>query len=35
MTNWPKVSLDELLYRADDTAIIDSASEYNEVTIKL
>jgi len=35
MKAWPKVPLGELLKRSDESAVIDSAAEYHEVTIKL
>ncbi len=35
MKAWPKVALGELLRRSDESAVIDSAAEYHEVTIKL
>ena len=35
MTAWPKVALGELLRRSDETAVLDPAAEYHEVTIKL
>ncbi len=35
MKPWPKVALRELLRRSDESAIIDPAAEYHEVTIKL
>lgn len=35
MKAWPKVALGELLRRSDETAVIDPATEYHEVTIKL
>lgn len=35
MKAWPKVALGELLRRSDESAIIDPAAEYQEVTIKL
>ncbi|MBX3590290.1 MAG: restriction endonuclease subunit S [Burkholderiaceae bacterium] len=35
MKAWPKVALGELLRRADETAVLDPAAEYHEVTIKL
>ncbi|MDD2892909.1 MAG: restriction endonuclease subunit S [Halothiobacillaceae bacterium] len=35
MKAWPKVPLGELLRRSDETAVLDPAAEYHEVTIKL
>jgi len=35
MKAWPKVALDELLQRSDETAVLDPEAEYHEVTIKL
>ena len=35
MKVWPKVALRELLRRSDESAVIDPAIEYHEVTIKL
>lgn len=35
MKMWPKVALGELLQRSDESAVIDPAAEYHEVTIKL
>jgi type I restriction enzyme S subunit len=35
MKAWPKVALGELLRRSDETTVIDPATEYHEVTIKL
>lgn len=35
MKVWPKVALGELLRRSDESAIIDPAAEYHEVTVKL
>ena len=35
MKAWPKVALGELLRRSDESAVIDPAAEYHEVTIKL
>lgn len=35
MKAWPKVALGELLRRSDESAMIDPASEYREVTIRL
>lgn len=35
MKAWPKVALGELLRRSDESAAIDPAAEYHEVTIKL
>ncbi len=35
MKAWPKVALAELLRRSDETAVLDPAAEYHEVTIKL
>jgi type I restriction enzyme S subunit len=35
MNAWPKVALGNLMRRSDEPAIIDAASEYHEVTIKL
>lgn len=35
MKAWPKVALDELLRRSDESAVLDPAGEYHEVTIKL
>lgn len=35
MKAWPKVALGELLRRSDESAVIDLAAEYHEVTIKL
>lgn len=35
MKAWPKVALGELLRRSDETAALDPAAEYHEVTIKL
>lgn len=35
MKAWPKVALGELLYRSDESAVLDPAAEYHEVTIKL
>lgn len=35
MTGWPKVTLGEVLRRADEAAVLDPAAEYHEVTIKL
>ena len=33
MKAWPKVALGELLRRSDESAAIDPAGEYHEVTI--
>ena len=35
MKVWPKVALGELLRRSDESAVLDPAAEYHEVTIKL
>ena len=35
MKAWPKVALGELLRRFDESAVLDPATEYHEVTIKL
>lgn len=35
MKAWPKVALGELLRRSDESAVLDPAAEYHEVTIKL
>lgn len=35
MKAWPKAALSELLRRSDESAVIDLAAEYHEVTIKL
>ncbi len=35
MKAWPKVALGKLLQRSDESAVIDPAAEYHEVTIKL
>lgn len=35
MKAWPKVALGELLRRADELAVVDPATEYHEVTVKL
>jgi type I restriction enzyme S subunit len=35
MKAWPKITLGELLRRADEPAVIDPAADYHEVTIKL
>ena len=35
MKAWPNVALGELLRRSDESAVIDPAAEYHEVTIKL
>lgn len=35
MKAWPKIALGELLRRSDESAVIDPAAEYHEVTIKL
>ncbi|MCO6427158.1 restriction endonuclease subunit S [Nitrosomonas communis] len=35
MKTWPKVALGELLRRSDESAVINPAAEYHEVTIKL
>jgi type I restriction enzyme S subunit len=35
MKAWPKVALGDLLRRSDETTVIDPATEYHEVTIKL
>lgn len=35
MKAWPKVALGELLRRSDESAVIDPAAEYHEITIKL
>ena len=35
MKSWAKVALGELLRRSDESAVLDPASEYHEVTIKL
>ncbi len=35
MKTWPQVPLGELLRRADESAVLDPAAEYHEVTIKL
>lgn len=35
MKAWPKVALGKLLRRSDESAVIDPAAEYHEVTIKL
>lgn len=35
MKAWPKVALGELLQRSNESAVIDPAAEYHEVTIKL
>jgi len=35
MKTWPKVALRELLRRSDESAVLDPATEYHEVTIKL
>lgn len=35
MKAWPKVALGELLRRSDESAVLDPAGEYHEVTIKL
>ena len=35
MKAWPQVALGELLRRADESAVLDPAAEYHEVTIKL
>lgn len=35
MTTWPKVALGELLQRSNESAVLDPAAEYHEVTIRL
>ena len=35
MKAWPKVALGELLQRSDESAVLNQAAEYHEVTIKL
>lgn len=35
MKAWPRITLGELLRRSDEAAVIDPATTYNEVTIKL
>lgn len=35
MKAWPKIALGELLSRSDESALLDPAAEYHEITIKL
>jgi len=35
MTTWPKVALGELLQRSNESAVLEPAAEYHEVTIRL